>query len=149
MRYFSKGEVHLDFHGATNTTIQYIVENYGAEALREILRHTALDVYRSIAAKVKAGDLSEWILHWVHHMNREGGDFELSVTPDETRLEILSCPAIRHLKRLGLRIAPQFCQTTCAMNEAFAEDSPFSATTEVLSEGHCVQTFVRRREVSP
>ena len=148
MRYFSQGEVHLDFHGATNTTLQYIVENYGEEALEEILRHTAQDVYRSIAAKVKAGDLSEWILHWVHHMNRERGEFKLSVTPDETRLEILSCPAIRHLKRLGLPVTPQFCRTTSAMNEVFAEDSPFSVTTELLSEGHCVQTFVRREAAS-
>jgi len=33
MRYQETGGLHLDFHGATNTTIDYVVDEYGVEAL--------------------------------------------------------------------------------------------------------------------
>ena len=37
MRYRETGELHKDFHGALNTTVDYVVGKYGRDALREIL----------------------------------------------------------------------------------------------------------------
>ena len=41
MRYQDTGEVHKDFHLATNTTIHYILKTYGMETLREVFKNTA------------------------------------------------------------------------------------------------------------
>ena len=48
LRYQEDNELHLDFHGTTNTTLNYIAENYGVENLKAILRKTGHDVYKSI-----------------------------------------------------------------------------------------------------
>ena len=45
LRYKSSGEVHKDFHGLTCATIHYILDNYGKDALDEILKSTAQKVY--------------------------------------------------------------------------------------------------------
>ena len=42
LRYNEDGNVHLDFHGAVNTTIEFIVKRYGIEALHEIFRRVFL-----------------------------------------------------------------------------------------------------------
>ena len=38
LRYAEGGEVHLDFHGATNTTIDFVIARYGVAAMDEIFR---------------------------------------------------------------------------------------------------------------
>ena len=38
LRYRDKGNVHMDFHGATNTTINFIIEKYGIETMNDILK---------------------------------------------------------------------------------------------------------------
>jgi len=63
MRYKSTGELHLDFHGATNTTINYIVDNFGETALTEIFNRVGKDVYKSIHQGLMNNDPSELIEH--------------------------------------------------------------------------------------
>ena len=46
MRYKDTGNVHLDFHGAVNTTVNYIVKKFGIEALHETFFRTGRDVLR-------------------------------------------------------------------------------------------------------
>ncbi len=41
LRYEEDGNVHMDFHGAVNTTIEFIVSRYGIEAMHEISRRWA------------------------------------------------------------------------------------------------------------
>ena len=40
LRYQENNELHRDFHSTANTTLNYIAEHYGVEALKEILRKT-------------------------------------------------------------------------------------------------------------
>ena len=61
MRYVSRGEVHKDFHGLTCATLHYLIENYGIESVREIMKHMAQDVYRTMHLALKSGDCSEQI----------------------------------------------------------------------------------------
>ena len=63
LRYQENNELHLDFHGTTNTTLNYIADHYGVEALKEILRKTGRDVYKSIHEKLMKGDASELLEH--------------------------------------------------------------------------------------
>ncbi len=58
LRYQENNELHRDFHGTTDTTLNYIAEHFGEEALKEILRKTGRDVYKSIREKLARGILS-------------------------------------------------------------------------------------------
>ena len=58
LRYRSTGEVHKDFHGLTCATMHYLIDNYGEEALAEVLTSTAQKVYKTIHEGLKQGILN-------------------------------------------------------------------------------------------
>ncbi len=144
MRYAETGEVHLDFHRTINGTFTWLRERYGQEFVDDLVRRTALDVYRSIHEDLKAGDPDQWLEHQRHFLSREGGEYELHRDGDEVRLEVHRCPAIAYLESRGIPIDEGFCHATVVLNEALAEGGPFTATTEVLGGGRCRQTLRRR-----
>ena len=141
LRYQENNELHLDFHGTTNTTLNYIAENYGVDALKMILRKTGRDVYKSIREKLASGDASELIEHLNWFFYREKGRYNLTVSENEIILEVLECPAIRHLRKLGLETSEHVCLQTECINEGICEDTPWKSSLKVISEGHCIQTF--------
>ena len=141
LRYQENNELHLDFHGTTNTTLNYIAENYGVDALKMILRKTGRDVYKSIREKLASGDASELIEHLNWFFYREKGRYNLTVSENEIILEVLECPAIRHLRKLGLDPSEHVCLQTECINEGMCEDTPWKSSLKVISEGHCIQTF--------
>ena len=143
LRYQEDNELHLDFHGTTNTTLNYIVEHYGVQTLKEILRKTGRDVYKSIHEKLQQGDASELLEHLNWFFHREKGKFQLTVDENKITFEVFECPAVRHLRKLGLEPSPHLCLQTSEVNAGMCEDSPWSSEVQVISEGHCIQTFVR------
>ena len=130
LRYQENNELHRDFHGTTNTTLTYIADNFGEDALKEILRATGRDVYKSIHDKLANGDASELLEHINWFYFREGAKYKLDVTENEIRLEVFECPAIRHIKKMGWDISPYSCLQT--------------SEVKVCGEGHCVQIFRRK-----
>ena len=143
LRYQEDNELHLDFHGTTNTTLNYIAENYGVEALKEILRKTGRDVYKSIHEKLVKGDASELLEHLNWFYFREKGKYQLTVEENKIVLEVFECPAIRHLRKLGLESSPHVCLQTSEVNAGMCENSPWRSEVQVLGEGHCIQTFTK------
>ncbi|MBR7138847.1 MAG: hypothetical protein IKD44_04825 [Lentisphaeria bacterium] len=143
LRYQEDNELHLDFHGTTNTTLNYIAENYGVEALKEILRKTGRDVYKSIHEKLVKGDASELLEHLNWFYFREKGKYQLTVEENRIVLEVFECPAIRHLRKLGLEPSPHVCLQTSEVNAGMCENSPWRSEVQVLGEGHCIQTFTK------
>ena len=144
MRYRETGELHLDFHGTTNTTINYIAKNFGEKALHEIFFAVGQKVYKSIHEKFKQGDASELIEHWQYFFTREKGFFQIKETPETIVLEVFECPAVRQLLKLGLTPSPLFCTQTILVNEALCEGTPFEFKTEVTGYGKCRQTIAKR-----
>ena len=53
LRYQSKGEVHKDFHRLTCATLHYLIDNYGQDALVQVLKNTAQKVYKTIHEGLK------------------------------------------------------------------------------------------------
>lgn len=141
LRYQENNELHLDFHGTTNTTLNYIAEKFGVDALKMILRKTGRDVYRSIREKLTAGDASELIEHLNWFFYREKGKYQLTVSGNEITLEVFECPAIRHLKKLGLEVSDYVCLQTSEVNAGMCEGTPWKSEVRVLEPGHCIQTF--------
>ena len=144
LRYQENDELHRDFHGTTNTTLNYIAKNFGVEALKTILRKTGHDVYKSIREKLARGDASELVEHLNWFFFREQGKYRLTVEGDKITFEVLECPAIRHLRKLGLEPSPYVCLQTIEVNAGMCEGTPWESDVKVLGEGRCVQTFRRK-----
>ena len=143
MRYEEGGNVHLDFHGATNTTIDFIVERFGVDAMDEIFKKVGRDVYASIRNDLIAGDTRQLVRHWRHFFDREGADYDIAVGDDRVVLTVRRCPAWHHVKALTGSVSPHFCDQTSRTNEAMAEGSPFAIDTELTGEGSCRQVIRR------
>jgi len=143
LRYQEDNELHRDFHGTTNTTLNYLADNFGVDALKGILRTTGREVYKSIREKLAAGNASELLEHLNWFYFREGAKYQLTVQPDEIRLEVFECPAIRHLKKLGLEPSRHFCLQTSEVNSGICEGTPWQTETTILGDGHCLQIFRR------
>ena len=143
MRYRETGELHKDFHANMNATLEYVGRRYGRDALRKLFRETAHKVYGSIYEKLKAGDLSELVEHWRYFMDREGADYSLEESEESVVMTVQKCPAIAHLRKLGLQPSEFFCDQTTLLNEAWCEGTPFEATTEITGEGSCIQRIRR------
>jgi hypothetical protein len=144
LRYAEEGEVHLDFHGATNTTIEFIIARYGVEAMNEIFKKVGKDVYASMHADLVKGDSAQLVAHWRHFFTREDCDYDIAVGVDEIVLTVRRCTAWHHVAKLVGAPAPQFCDQTSRTNEALTEGSPFSLTTEITGPGSCRQVLRRR-----
>ena len=146
LRYQSKGEVHKDFHGLTCATLHYLVDNYGQEALVQVLRNTAQKVYKTIHEGLKNGVPDELVEFWTYYLEREKGEFSVEKTDDAIRLIVKDCPALRHLVKLEQEPDPILCEGTKIFNDALAEGSPYELTTERTGTFSCVQTL-KKREV--
>ena len=144
LRYHETGNIHLDFHGATNTTIDFIVANYGVAVLHEIFEKVGKNVYADIRAHLIAGDAQELVRHWRHFFERENADFDIAVEDDEIVLTVHRCPAYAHVQKIAPSVSPWFCDQTVKTNEAMAEGSPFEVATEITGPGTCRQIIQKR-----
>lgn len=146
LRYQENNELHRDFHGTTNTTLNYIAEHYGVDALKKILRKTGHDVYKSIREKLKKGDASELIEHLNWFFYREGAEYTLKVRKEEICLEVMDCPAVRQLRKLGLEPSEHLCLQTSEINAGMCEGTLWKSSVEKLGPAHCVQIFKKEEE---
>lgn len=147
LRYNEGGNVHMDFHGATNTTIDFIVKNYGIEVMDEIFAKVGKHVYADIRAHLMAGNAGELVKHWRHFFDREKADYKIEVSDDEIVLTVQHCTAYHHVKKIAPQVSPFFCDQTIKTNAALAEDTPFSIQTKITGEGACRQVI--RKRVGP
>lgn len=144
LRYQSKGEVHKDFHGLTCATLHYLIDNYGRDAVIQVLRNTAQKVYKTIHEGLKNGDPEELVEFWTYYLEREKGRFSLEKTEKSIRLIVEDCPALRHLVKLEQDPDPILCEGTGIFNDALAEGTPYELTTERTGDFSCIQTLKKR-----
>ena len=144
LRYQEDGNIHLDFHGATNTTIDFIVSRFGVEVLNEIFARVGTDVYADIRAHLMAGNAEELARHWGYFFEREHGDFDIAANDDEIVLTVRHCPAYHHVRKIAPAVSKNFCDQTIRVNDALGAGTPFSISTEITGEGACRQVIRRR-----
>lgn len=144
LRYQETGNVHLDFHGAANTTIDFIVDRFGVEALHAIFKSVGQNVYADLRAHLMAGDAEELVKHWRHFFDREDADYTITMEDDAIVLTVNRCPAFMHVKKIAPKVSDHFCDQTIVTNTAMAEGTPFTLTTEITGEGSCRQVIRRR-----
>ena len=143
LRYESGGELHRDFHASILDGANYVRDNYGEDALREVLFSTGTKVYKTLHEKLVAGDPSELIAWWRYYMDREGADYSIEETSDGAVLTVRSCPAIRHLEFRKIPGEKGLCAATRMLNEAFCYDSPYEIVLEETGARSCRQVLRR------
>ena len=144
LRYKSGGELHRDFHASILDGVNYVRDNYGEEALREVLFNMGTKVYRTIHEKLVAGDTSELIAWWRYYLDREGSDYTLNETNDGAVLTVRDCAALKHLETRKIPGGKGLCAATRILNEAFCSDSPFEIVLDETGEYACRQVLRRR-----
>jgi hypothetical protein len=137
---------HPDFHGALSCGIEYLHEQFGADAVIDYLRGFALAFYAPLRQAVREKGLAALRDHFGAVYRQEGADASFELRADELVIRIAACPAVRHMRARGYPVARLFHETTRTVNEALCEGSPFSA--ELLEYDHrtgrSVQRFRRR-----
>lgn len=144
LRYASGGELHRDFHASILDGANYMRDNYGEDALREVLFNTGTKVYKTLHEKLVAGDPSELLAWWRYYMDREGADYTLEETQDGAILTVRDCPALKHLENRAIPGGKGLCSATRILNEAFCSDSPYEIILEETGSRSCRQILRRR-----
>ena len=145
MRYVCKGELHKDFHASILDGVNYLIDNYGEAAAREVLEKTGTEVYRQMHAKLVKGDTSELLEYWRYYLGREQGKFALEENADGTAtLTVREGPSLRHLEKRGISGGKRTCWATRILNEAFCKDSPFEIVLEETGDFSCRQILRRK-----
>ena len=144
LRYASGGELHRDFHASILDGANYVRDNYGEEALREVLYNTGSKVYKTLHEKLVAGDCSELLAWWRYYMDREGADYELVETDGGAVLTVRDCPALKHLENRSVPGGKGLCAATRLLNEAFCSNSPYEIVLEETGVRSCVQTLRKK-----
>ena len=144
LRYASGGELHRDFHASILDGANYMRDNYGEDALREVLFNTGTKVYKSLHEKLVVGDPSELLAWWRYYMDREGADYTLEETQDGAILTVRDCPALKHLENRSIPGGKGLCSATRILNEAFCSDSPYEIILEETGTRSCRQILRRR-----
>ena len=147
MRYEDKGEVHKDFHLATNRTAAYILGRYGEAFLRELFRRTAQFVYKDLYDSLCSGDTGPLLEHWQYYYERENGKFEIIRNGETINFHVIHCPAVGHLKSRGAKIEDSFYAHIRLLNDGWSEGSPFVIETNIMGEDE-YSMIIRRRHAA-
>jgi len=141
---------HADFYFAVNATFRFILQRYGYAKLVEYWRDMGASYFQPVGERWHSQGFSGVAEYWRAFFAAEpGADVKVTEFPEEVRIEVRTCPAIRHLREHGREIVPSFCQQCYFVNEAIAQ--PVGMTVRVCGgNGSCVQRFFKpTAEVPP
>ena len=137
---------HPDFHGALSAGVDYLDRAYGPEAVRDYLRRFALTYYAPVRRALVERGLEALAEHLRSVYERESGQVEITCTHDSLVLKAPECPAVRHMRGRGYRVARLWAETISAVNEGLCAGTPY--VSEFLSynpdTGASLQLFRRR-----
>lgn len=132
-----------DFYFATNAMFRHIHDRFGMTALVRYWRDLGACFYKGRALAWRAGPMSAIASDWRDYFDHEP-KAQVTVTSDDVSvtLDIIVCPAIKHLRECGRDIVPYFCEHCDHVTGAMAElaDCRFERTG---GNGSCRQRIVR------
>ncbi len=152
MRYHDTGEVHKDFHLATNQSIEYIMRTYGQEFLAELCRRTAQLIYRDIYRSLQQGDSAPLLEHLEYYLGREGGEYQVIRNGESgdgvTEISVVKCPMLSHIVERGNGITTHMSEFLSGLYGSWGESTPFSLTVEYRPPETGYTITLRRRHAA-
>lgn len=138
--------LHKDFHGALNQALIYLERNFGAEAVREYLRQFARTFYAPLTRDIKKRGLEALKAHLENLYRTEGAEFTIDLSAAELVLSVAACPAVGHIRKMGLAVSPCFVETTRTVNAAICEGTgyEFDLLDYDPETGRRVERYARR-----
>jgi hypothetical protein len=138
--------LHKDFHGALSRGIDYLHQQFGAEAVREYLWQFATAYYAPLKEDLRRRGLVAIQEHLERVYRTEGAAIQCTRTADELRVEVAACPAVMHLRSQNVPVAELFHETTRTVNAAICDGTPFAAELVAYdpATGRGIQRFYRR-----
>ena len=132
-----------DFYFAINATFRFLLDRFGIEGLRRYWRDLGARYYAPVTERWRRDGLGGVAEYWKAFFAAEpGAVVQIHESPDEVRVEVQTCPAIRHLRDHGRKVVPCFCQHCYFVSEAIA--APAGLSVRVTGgDGACVQRFTR------
>lgn len=137
--------LHKDFHAALSFALDYVEDRYDPQAVRDYLRQFAAAFYAPLTAALKSRGLVALQEHLQRIYQIEGGQASFEGTDDELVVRVAACPAVQHIRTLGMPVARSFSETTRTVNQKICEGTPFAAELVEYDEqtGRSVQRFYR------
>ncbi len=144
MRYCDIGELHKDFHLGTNTTIDFIMDQYDSGFLLELCRRTAQIVYKDIYQQLQQGNSAVLIEHLQYYLDGEGGVFDIKTVQDEISVNVSKCPMLSHITSNGETLSPNIGDFLSDFYGSWGENTPFIISVDYTypEESYCI--YIRR-----
>ena len=145
----TKPHGHADFYFATNATFRFILARFGYDRLKQYWTDIGTNYYKPVSTNWKRAGLAAVAGYWRAFLAPEpGAEVEVTTTADEVRLEVKTCPLIKHLRDHQREIVPCICQHCYFVSEAIA--APAGMTVRVSGgNGRCTQRFVLSSKDEP
>lgn len=145
----TKPQGHADFYFAINATFRFILTRFGLDTLRRYWQDMGASYHKPVSERWLQGGLPAVAAHWRAFFDAEpGAEVEVIDAPDEVRLEVRTCPMIKHLREHQREIVPCLCQHCYYVSEAMA--APAGLTVRISGgNGACTQRFIRQSQNEP
>lgn len=131
------------FYLAINATFRFVLARFGIDGLRRYWRELGRSYYAPVSERWRGG-LDAVAEYWRAFFAAEpGAEVEVHASADEVRVEVRTCPAIKHLREQGREIVPCFCQHCFFVSDAIGESAGIAVRVSG-GNGACVQRFVPR-----
>lgn len=138
--------LHKDFHGALNQAFRYLHKKYGERAVRDYLRQFARSFHAPLRQALAEKGLVVLEAYFEKIYGLEGAECRMERSPDELTVIVPCCPAVAHIRTMGLPLSPLFHETCRTIYEAICEGTPYRAEliTYDPETGRSVQRFLRK-----
>lgn len=137
-----------DFYLAINATFRFVFARFGVEGLRRYWRELGRGYYAPVSERWRGG-LGAVGEYWRAFFAAEpGAEVEVHASAGEVRVEVKTCPAIKHLRAQGREIVPCFCHHCFFVSDAIGESAGVAVRVSG-GNGACVQRFVPRTAELP
>jgi hypothetical protein len=122
--------------------IKYLDANFGEDSIRDYLEQVAKTCFAPLTQKLELEGLTALEKHWQDIFSKEGGKFNIDYKDNKLILEVIECPAISHLKKIGQLCSDRYCETTVVVNRTICDQAGYKCSCEYEpGQGKCVQKF--------
>lgn len=139
--------LHKDFHIALNLMMNYILENYGRDALISYLRQFSLTYHGPLRQSLLKGD-PETLAGYFRDLYKNE-DWPVSIELTDNRLEIRqdACPAVSYIRKKGGEPSVLYRETYNTVYSSLCETTPFEYRLEYYDDttGACRQSFTLKK----
>ncbi len=136
--------LHRDFHIALNLMMNYILDNFGEEALKEYLEQYSGAFHKLLNPRLKGGDKELLADYFREKYRSEEWPVRISVSEDTVMIEQEACPGMAAILARGEKPCRLYVETYSTVYKSLCEGTPFEYSLDYfdIDTGACRQRFI-------